>query len=229
MTDGELGQYITRYGDRLALKAFCRQRAVTNENRAGMETVRSALLWNLRHRLEERENSAITNRERGAGNRFAVKVTRRVEMGWLNFERGTYHQIRARNGGGTRHLSVQKSTTMGELLQTGKDLFFPNGHSPKGPVEDFEFDIRDYSHNVVSPEVTVAQLHEESKLRMLRVYTCSKAKHLVLISDESSDSEPRNERLKKVIFCFSFNFYFDTFVISFVYCKLVCRPTSDLK
>lgn len=205
MTDGELGQYITRYGDRLALKAFCRQRAVMNENQAGTETVKSALLRRVRHRLEERENSAITNRERTAGNRFAVKVTRRVEMGWLNFQSGTYHQIRTRNGGGTRHLSVQKSITMGELLQTGKDLFFPNGHSLKGPVEDFDFDIRDYTHNVVSPEETVAQLYEQSKLRMLRVYVCSKAKDLVLISDESSDSGPRNER-PKVIFCFSFHF-----------------------
>lgn len=124
MTDGELGQYITRYRDRLALKAFCRQIAITNENRAGTETVKSALLRNIRHRLEERGNSAPTNRERSAGNTFAVKVTRRVEMGWLNFERGTYHQIRTRNGGGTRHLTVQKSKTMGELMQTGKELFF---------------------------------------------------------------------------------------------------------
>lgn len=169
MTDGELGQYIARYGDRLALKAFCRRRAITNENREVTETAKSALLRNVRHRLEERGNSATTNREHSVGNRFAVKVTRRVEMGWLNFERGTYHQIRTRNGGGTRHLSVQKSITMGELLQTGKELFFPNGQSSKGPVENFEFDIRDYSHNAVSLEVTVAQLYEQSKLRILRV------------------------------------------------------------
>lgn len=162
MTDGELGQYIARFGDRLALKAFCRQRAITNEKRAVTETAKSALLRNVRHSLEERGNSATTNRAHSVGNRFAVKVTRRVEMGRLNFERGTYHQIRTRNGGGTRHLSVQKSITMGELLQTGKELgvFFPNGQSSKGPVGNFEFDIRDYSHNGVSLEVTVAQLYE---------------------------------------------------------------------
>lgn len=160
MSDGELGQYITRYGDRLALKAFCHQRAVTSNDRTGTETVKSALLQNIKHRLEGRGNSATTNREGIVGNTFAVKVTRRVEMGWLNFEKSSYHQIRTRNGGGTRHLSVQKSITMGELLHTGKELFFPNGQSSKGLEEDFEFDIHDYSHNVVSPEVTVTQRTE---------------------------------------------------------------------
>ena len=63
---------------------------------------------------------------------------------------------------------------MGELLETGKGLFFPNGHSSKGPVEDFEFDIRDYSHNALPPEITVSQLYEQTKLRMLRIYTTSK-------------------------------------------------------
>ncbi|XP_060767144.1 uncharacterized protein LOC132874766 [Neoarius graeffei] len=145
---------------------------------------------NLRHRLEEGRKNSISDRERFAGNTFATKVTQRVEMGWLNFESGTYHQIRTRNGGVTRHLSVQKSITMGELLQTGKDLFFPNGRSSKGLMEDFDIDIHDYSHVIVSPEVTVGQLYDQTKLRMLRVYVSSKAKNVTLISDESSDSEP---------------------------------------
>ncbi|GLD71016.1 uncharacterized protein AKAME5_002233600 [Lates japonicus] len=118
-------------------------------------------------------------------------------MGWLHFDNGTYHQIKTRNGGGTRHLSVHKSITMGELLETGKGLFFPNGFSSKGPVEEFEFDIRDYSHNEVSPEVTVSQLYEQTKLRMLHIYTTSKAKGVILLSDASSDFEPTDERPMK--------------------------------
>lgn len=115
------------------------------------------------------------------------------------------------------HLSVQKSITMGELLQLGKDLFFPNGQSFIGSVEDFDFDIRDYSHNAVSPELTVAQLYEESKLKMLRVYTCSKVKVLSLTSDDLSESELRNERPKKVRFD---SLFILTPVISFLCCSL---------
>ncbi|XP_059189141.1 uncharacterized protein LOC131971628 [Centropristis striata] len=162
----------------------------------GVNTVKSALMQKLRDRLGEQRNTPANRDAEGSGlgNKNAAKVNRRVEMGWLHFESGTHHQIRTRNGGGTRHLSVEKSVTMRELLKTGKSLFFPNGHSSKGPMEDFEFSIRDYSHSAVSPEVTVGQLYEQTKLRMLRVYTTSKAKDVMLLSDTSSDFEHTDER-----------------------------------
>ncbi|KAL7396780.1 hypothetical protein ABVT39_011723 [Epinephelus coioides] len=62
-------------------------------------------------------------------------------------------------------------------------------------MEDFDFDIRDYSHNTVSPEVTVGQLYEQTKLRMLRIYTTSKAKDVIqVLSDASWDFKPTDER-----------------------------------
>ncbi|XP_077368676.1 uncharacterized protein LOC144013536 isoform X2 [Festucalex cinctus] len=197
MTDDELGQYVTRYGDRLAIRAFCRRRTVTNERSGGIQTAKSALMQNIRERLGiERENAVDRGGARGAGNKSAAKVTRRVEMGWLHFQNGSFHQIRARGGGGTRHLAVDKSVTMAEMLETGKGLFFPNGHSSKGPIEDFHFGVRDYSHNVVSLDVTVGQLYEERKMGMLRVYMTSKAK-TILLSDVSSDIETPDEQPQK--------------------------------
>ncbi|KAJ3602995.1 hypothetical protein NHX12_030739 [Muraenolepis orangiensis] len=73
-------------------------------------------------------------------------------------------------------MSVQKTKTMGELLETGMGLFFPNGHSAKGPVDDFKFDIGDFGHNTVPLESTVNQLYEQTKQKMMRIYTCSRAK-----------------------------------------------------
>ncbi|KAE8278717.1 hypothetical protein D5F01_LYC23636 [Larimichthys crocea] len=85
---------------------------------------------------------------------------------------------------------------MGELLEIGKTLFFPNGRSSKGPIEDFEFDIRDYSHNILPSEITVGQLYDQTKLRMIRVYTTSKT--VIALSDasdvESTDERTKNER-----------------------------------
>lgn len=116
-------------------------------------------------------------------------------MGWLHFETqsSTYLQIRTRKGGGTRNLLVQKSVTMGELLETGKG-FFPNGHSSKGATEDFEFDIRDYQHNVLSSEVTVGQLYEQTKLKMLRMYTTCKAKYVIALMHQTSSPQMRKRR-----------------------------------
>ena len=108
MTDEELGQYIVRYGARLALRAFCRQRTVITEKSRGAESKRQA--------RGTTENSCQQRHRRLQYCWHAVKTTRRVEMRWLHFDKSTYHQIKTTNG---QHLSVQKSVTMGELVETG--------------------------------------------------------------------------------------------------------------
>lgn len=137
MTDEQLGQYIERYGDRLAVRAFCRQRDVANENSGDPKTDKSTLMQSIRDRLQGYRKTPANNRggSRGfkPGNTHGEKMTRRAEMGWLHFDKCDYHQVRTRHGGGTRSLVVQKTVTMGELLETGKS--------------NFEFDIRDFSHN----------------------------------------------------------------------------------
>ncbi|KAI9538511.1 hypothetical protein NQZ68_014272 [Dissostichus eleginoides] len=207
MTDEELGKYIERYGDRLALRAFCRQRTWTNETtvKSGERTtVKSSLMEKIRDRLQGKGEKADPDVGPGVGNKHASKDTRRVEIGWLNFEKGKYYQVRTRHGGGTRHMSVQKTMTMEELLDIGKALFFPNGKSAKGPLKDFKFDVRDFSHCPVPLENTVQQLYDQTKLRMLRIYTCSKEKDkevspkdatiMLSDSDTSSDFEPTDHR-----------------------------------
>ncbi|KAI9518339.1 hypothetical protein NQZ68_038610 [Dissostichus eleginoides] len=97
-------------------------------------------------------------------------------------------------------MSVQKTVTMEELLDIGKALCFPNGKSAKGPPKDFKFDVRDFSHCPVALENAVQQLYHQTKLRMLRIYACSKEKDnevspkdatiMLSDSDTSSDFEP---------------------------------------
>ncbi|KAK1897575.1 UDP-N-acetylmuramoyl-L-alanyl-D-glutamate--26-diaminopimelate ligase [Dissostichus eleginoides] len=158
----------------------------------------------IRDRLQGKGEKADPDVGPGVGNKHASKDTRRVEIGWLNFEKGKYYQVRTRHGGGTRHMSVQKTMTMEELLDIGKALFFPNGKSAKGPLKDFKFDVRDFSHCPVPLENTVQQLYDQTKLRMLRIYTCSKEKDkevspkdatiMLSDSDTSSDFEPTDHR-----------------------------------
>ncbi|KAJ4934039.1 hypothetical protein JOQ06_006846 [Pogonophryne albipinna] len=205
MTDEELGKYIERYGDRLALRAFCRQITGTNETtvKSGERTTaKSSLMEKIRVRLQGKGEKADPDVGPGVGNKHASKDSRRVEIGWLNFQKGKYYQVRTRQGGGTRHMSVQKTMTMEELLDIGKALFFPNGKSAKGPLKDFKFDVRDFSHCPVPLENTVQQLYDQTKLRMLRIYTCSKEKDkelspkdaTIMLSDSSSDFEPTDHR-----------------------------------
>lgn len=58
-------------------------------------------------------------------NQNAVKSTRRIEFGWLCYDHRSskFHQVRTQQGGGTRHLSISKEVTMGEVMQIGIQLF----------------------------------------------------------------------------------------------------------
>lgn len=124
----------------------------------------------------------------GIGNEHASKQTRQLEIGWLHFHKGEFHQVRTRHGGGTRHLTVKKNTSVEELMTMGKDLFFPKGISSKGPTESYTFEMRDFSQTTMPFNITVNELYEQSKLRMLRLYLCSMETDLGNSPQVSSDS-----------------------------------------
>lgn len=80
--------------------------------------IKSAFMKKLRDRHQKTGKSSVievTSGRGGIGNIYAAKNSRRVEIGWLNFENEDYHQVRTRHGGGSRHLTVQKTTTVGEV------------------------------------------------------------------------------------------------------------------
>lgn len=83
-----------------------------------------------------------------------------------------------------------------DILQTALGLFFPNGKSKKGHLEEFSFDILDYQEEaVLDDEVTVGEFYSLLKLGMLRFYLCTKSKHTV--SREHVPDETNCENLEE--------------------------------
>lgn len=132
MTDEQMAKYISSYGDRLAVISFCQQTAACSD--------KESLLQNLRAKIEARklgsksakalhgkacvlpkENNLMARHK----NLSAERTSRRIEIGWLHFGRNGYQQVRTNNGGGTRHFTVQKKTTVLQIMEMGKNLFFP--------------------------------------------------------------------------------------------------------
>ena len=182
----------------------CTQSILSSKNCGKRRSGDSEVCSHAASKRQQRRTPANTDTEGFGifGNKHAVKTTRQFEMGWLHFDRGTYHQIKTRNGGGTRHLSIQKSVTTVwvNCWRRARACVFPNGYSSKGLVEDFEFDIRDYSHNKVSPEVTVTQLYEQTELRM-RIYTTSN--HQSIIGLQALRWEANEDNLSSATFLLS--------------------------
>lgn len=58
----------------------------------------------------------------------------------MNYHNGVMKQVRRPTGGGTRELIVRKGDTIKKILEDGK-MFFPNGKSPKGHMDESEFTL----------------------------------------------------------------------------------------
>ncbi|KAK2853352.1 hypothetical protein Q5P01_006013 [Channa striata] len=129
-------------------------------------------------------------------NNAGEKSSRKIEIGWLNWSNNEYHQVRTKNGEGTRHATVEKTTSVAQILEMGKELFFPNGHSTKGKVEDFSFSVCDFKRNHIPLDDTVSKLYEQTKLKLLRFYICTK-EEAPLTDDFSEVDEFSEDSLSK--------------------------------
>ncbi|KAL3884590.1 hypothetical protein ACJMK2_024721 [Sinanodonta woodiana] len=118
------------------------------------------------------ESSVITKVRRGilAGNKNANKGSRKIEIGWLNFDTSNQmcRQVRKKRGGSTRRVDICKESTIKEVEAVAKSLFFPNGTSPNGPIENFDFEIRDFSGEKTECKETIGEIN------ILRFYLASK-------------------------------------------------------
>jgi hypothetical protein len=189
MSDEQLSSYVTAFGDRVTVRKFVDQTLKgACGSRGGGGGALSPLMERLRGKIAERTkkrkqcfafSAANEDDSRGqklVGNDNAKKAVRRIELGWMHYEGSAFKQIRSQNGGGVRHLKdICKTTTPEEVLATGVNLFFPNGVSKKGKVEDFDFDVRDVNDTVLQ-RCSIGELYENKKVKMLRLYICSKLK-----------------------------------------------------
>ena len=166
-------KYIPKYGDRIAAIAFSqKQKYSTNESGSSMSAGMST-----RKTIVDRITAKMSTRStKLSKNQNARKDKRKIELGWFDFDYslGEYKQIRATQGGGTKTLSVQRNTSVKDLVSRAKNLFFPNGTCKKGNENDFEIDdnLRDY--NLVPIPQTISEVYESKSVKILRLYFCTR-------------------------------------------------------
>lgn len=175
MTDSDLAKYIPKVGDRVSTVAFCKQAALSQKSPSRKESI----LSRLRQRLSGAEGMPPKKRSsKWAGNTNAKRKVRRIEVGWMDFdeEEERYKQVKSVSGGGTRHLSIDKDETVADIKVMAENLFFPKGRSKKNKS------LSHYSTHIESSQIhvdlsnSVDELYNESKVKMLRLYLCTKKK-----------------------------------------------------
>ena len=173
MTEEELKRYIPKYGDRVVVRQFSQsQRATTSKT--DMEQLTKVIKNKIYKTSDTGQEKRVT---KGIGNTNAKKTERRIEIGWLNYDEGTgYKQVRKKGGGGVRHLTTRCTATVNELVCIATGLFFPDGKSSKGKLENFDFEMMDFMNRILDSDVTVQELYDSLKVKMLRIYLATKIK-----------------------------------------------------
>ena len=211
MTDDELECYLPAYGDRIAVKSFLHARGHGCSNVAE-DAINRPVLNRLRQKIAERRrksgkahllanDESASRAEKLHGNTNAVRENRRIEVGWHDFDPASqmHKQVRIQNGGGIRHLSVPRSTTVEDILQIALQLFFPDGKNKKGDIGDFEFQIRNFDGSSVG-QCTLGELYERTKVKMLRlnIFSCKKTDVHSTLSTKRSP-ETRSHITKRLV------------------------------
>lgn len=114
--------------------------------------------------------------EKMLGNCNALKMDCTFQMGLFEELGSSCIQVKEKRGGGIRHLKALKTTTMAQLGETGKEVFFsPNRKCKIGNANEFEFTMRDFTEDQLDPLTTLAQQYEKRKVKLLRPYpSCKK-------------------------------------------------------
>jgi len=177
LNDSELSTYLPLRGDRCACRQFCLDNSTTQKQ----QSRREALLSNLRSRLKSNETSQSDHAESASSNHRpwkslksnvnAKKAKRTIEIGWMHTSgRNTRAQVRAKNGGGTRRVIVDRSCTKVDIVSTARRLFFPSDMSTFGNWNEFDVDVTDFKQHSLSPESSIEYLYNSTGLPMLRYY-----------------------------------------------------------
>ena len=176
MSDKDLQQFLPKLGDRIAVRQYCcREKEVSSKDGAVCKATLS-LMEKIRGKKRKMfgGNSKDNRSSKLTGNTNAVRQKRRFEIGWKDFNRDCFSQVRQQRGGGTRHLKLDKDVTMAEIKDIAIKLFFPNGKSKLGEIKEFEITLRDHQDNMLDPSTTLLELIELMKLKMLRIYIFTK-------------------------------------------------------
>ena len=155
------------------------------------------------------ETSSSLPNKRNKGKAPGGSGMKRVQLGWLHYnnKQNRYIAVSQNKGGGTRDIYLSPDATADNIIETGKELFFPNGISSFGKADMMEFALFNYKEDVVSNVVvgdsvvpyTLQRYLNATKLpRAARLYLASKMKQ-----SESDDNDDDSCLLHPLIIAFS--------------------------
>lgn len=181
-------------GDICALKSFC-----CNSGVASKVTDSDTKFKKGENSREDRKRKLLAILEAGKKTRLKQKKTteenpkvpvvrektRRVQLGWLHFDRkqNRYVPVRTSRGGGTRNIDFPSNAKKDQVMQASINIFFENGQSTFGSSTDMQFNIANFKMNQIDTlkdengkedKFSIQGYFDCYKLSKARVYLMSK-------------------------------------------------------
>lgn len=188
---------LTKRGDLICLRRFCMAKLQESKSKERMNEKKDLLEKILERNKSKRrlETSSSLPHKRNKGKAPGGSGMKRVQLGWLHYnnKQKRYIAVRQNKGGGTRDIYLPPDATADNIIETGKELFFPNGVSSFGKADMMEFTLANYKEDIVSNVVvggslmpfTLQRYMNATKLPRARLYLASKMKQCE--SDDNDD------------------------------------------
>ena len=162
--DGKALSAFLNLGDYIALHSFCSSGRDAlyykkTAKKSCIDRVRSKLGMIQEHDDDRDESREKMRAKKLLGNTHASKEMKTIQFGWIHNAKA----VRAKTGGGPRHLSVKRNCKQDALIEEGKNMYFPSGFSRNQLDASLcKFDIYDFSHSPVPKDQTVGELYEST-------------------------------------------------------------------
>ena len=173
---------ITKRGDLICLRRFCMEKIQKSESKERLKEKKGLLEKVLERSKSKRrfEASSGLPHKKSRGKAPGGSGTKKVQIGWLHYsdKQKRYISVRQYKGGGTRDVHVSPTATADIIIETGKELFFPDGVSTFGKAEFMEFALANYREDTASDVVvggaslpfTLQRYMNATKLPKARLY-----------------------------------------------------------
>ena len=196
-SDEDLKQLgLEKKGDILSIKNFCRKNTEMSDKKVETKHEKKRLLQSiLNFGKSSKISKASPESVKDAVGPSPSGKTRKVHLGWMNYsdEQKSFIQVRAKQGGGTRVVDVAVSANIEAIVRIGKELFFPDGKSNFGNIDEFCFGLANFKCEDLlkaSNSFTLQKYINEVKMKRVLLYITTKkndTENEEMYSDNDSD------------------------------------------
>ena len=189
MSNEELGQLgLTAKGDQAKLRAFCRGENDLNERQEKMKKSKKIIEEGKSTRKSPVPTTTVN--EKIPVPKKIPKATLKFEFRWKHAkDGGEYKLVRAGQGGGVRTKEISRYATVLDCLREAEDLFFPDGKSTKGNLEEMVVNLADFKSEEIDlmDSFKAEDYKKKYGFHISRLVLLTKEK-FVQVEDESGES-----------------------------------------